>query len=188
MFVIESWPDPVLADAPRVRASSRPEILVDLARKDLDMIVRTRKVPNDWQQRLQGHQLPAEDLFLDGTLNDILSQLKGSAIRERYPAFMIEDVEQTAARAAAFAVSDRMVLRLTSEQQPEQPFGKAKLRAFCCYGSGQLHWKSGTFNGYDPTSSLSPFDLAFVPSWSGDRVRVSCEASPQAVYLALSVL
>ena len=126
MFVIESWPDPVLADAPRVRASSRPEILVDLARTDLDMIVWTRKVPNDWQQRLQGHQLPAEDLFLDGTLNDILSQLKGSAIRQRYPAFMTEDVEQTAALAAASAVSDRMVVRQRSEQQPVQPHRNGK--------------------------------------------------------------
>lgn len=188
MFVIESWPDPVLADAPRVRASSRPEILVDLARTDLDMVVWTRKVPSDWQQTLRVQQLPPDDLLLDGTLNEILTQLKASAIRERYPAFMIEDVEQTAALAAAFAVSDRMVLQLTSKCQTEQPSGKAKLRVFCCYGAGHIAWKSGTFHGYDPTSSFSPFDLAFVPSWSGNSVRVSREASPKAVYLVLSVL
>lgn len=188
MLAIESWPNPVLGHGPHVRASGKPEILTDLARPDLDLVIWARQVPAEWTQALNGRCATVESLILSGNLTTILSELKAPDCCEGYPDFMIEDVAQIAALAAVFAVSDRLTLHLGSEPDPAQIASPAKLKAFCCYGESALGWSSGSSSGKSFLSFLEPFGIAFGHIWNDDRIQIHKQIKNQNIFLTLSAL
>ncbi|GAJ27617.1 hypothetical protein [Acidomonas methanolica] len=145
MLAIETWPDPSRGNAPRVRAAADPAILLDLAETALDMLVWGRRVPLVWQEELERcDPLPCDGFSLEGTLDAVTAGLRDAARTLHYPAFLMEDVEQTVALVAALAFSNRLSLcvRSVPPEGMELPGDVTALRLACCYG-GVLDWVSG---------------------------------------------
>ncbi|GAD10129.1 hypothetical protein GFGA_1d0695 [Gluconobacter frateurii NBRC 103465] len=188
MFAIESWPDPVVGHGPRVRASGGTGILTDLVRSDLDLVIWTRQVPVEWKHASNDHYASVKSIVLSGPLTKILSKLKDKDFCAEYPDFVIEDVSQIAALVAAFAVSDRLTLHLGPEPDTAQITSLAKLKALCCYGESSVGWGSGPGYEDDFLSFLEPFAVAFIPSWSNDRVHIQKKAKNPILFLTLIAL
>ncbi|GAA4478225.1 hypothetical protein [Gluconacetobacter asukensis] len=170
--MIESWPAPAMGKAPRVRASSMPGSLVDLAASGVDMVVWARDVPPVWHETLETCALPDGCITLAGTLDEVTLALRRPDLRRRYPAFLVEDVAQTAALVATLAVCTSLTVMLgdPAAWPGADPLPAARLRALCCYGAGTVDWVSGRVGGCDLVSSISPYALAFVPAWGEAHV------------------
>lgn len=170
--MIESWPAPAMGAAPRVRASSMPGSLVDLAAPGVDMVVWARDVPPVWHETLETCPLPGGCVTVAGTLDEVTLALRRPGLRRRYPAFLTEDVAQTAALVATLAVctSLTVVLGDPAAWPGAAPLPAGRLRALCCYGAGTVDWVSGRAGGCDLISSVSPYALAFVPAWGEAHV------------------
>lgn len=151
-----------------MRAAADPAILLDLAETTLDMLVWGRRVPLVWQEELERcDPSPGEGFSLEGTLDAVTAGLRDAARTLHYPVFLMEDIEQTVALVAALAFSNRLSLcvRPVPPEGMELPGDATALRLACCYG-GVLDWVSGRTFLADEISSVPPYALAFLPSWS----------------------
>jgi len=166
MLVIESWPDPAVALAPRVRAASDPTILLDLTMTAIDVVVWGRNVPPAWQEELSVNTAPYEGFTLEGTLDQITAALRDAKRRRQFPVFLMDDVEHTVALAAALAFSNRLVVSLEPLAPPGAPVlrNTAALEVYCCYG-GAVSWDSGLPKDAESTTT-SVCALVFIPSFS----------------------
>ena len=169
---MESWSGAERRTAPYVRASALPGVLADLAEPGVDMVVWARVVPPAWHETLEACALPAGRVVLCGTLDEVTLALRRPDMRRRYPAFLLEDVEQTAALVAALAVCATLTVVLGDPTAWTEagPLPPGRLRALCCYGAGTVDWVSGQVGGCDLVSSVSPYALAFVPAWGAAHV------------------
>ncbi|MFW7267770.1 hypothetical protein ACMAUO_07335 [Gluconacetobacter sp. Hr-1-5] len=169
---MESWSGPERGAAPHVRASALPGALADLAGPGVDMVVWARVVPPVWHEMLEACALPEGRVVLGGTLDEVTLALRRPDMRRRYPAFLIEDVEQTVALVAALAVCATLTVVLGDPAAwvGATPLPPGRLRALCCYGGGTVDWVSGRAGGCDLVSSVSPYALAFVPAWGAAHV------------------
>jgi len=170
MLVIESWPDPGMASAPRVRAASDPAILLDLTRTAIDVVVWGRNVPSAWQEELSACAAQFEGFTLEGTLDQIIAALRDAKRRNQFPVFLMDDVEHTVALAAALAFSNKLVVSLEplAAHGAPAPRRTAALEVCCCYG-GAVSWNLGLPTDAESTTT-SVCALVFIPSFSDAEV------------------
>jgi len=171
MLVIESWPDPGVASAPRVRAASDPTILLDLTMTAIDVVVWGRNVPPAWQEELSVCTAQCEGFTLEGTFDQIIAALRDAKCRRQFPVFLMDDVEHTVALAATLAFSNKLVVSLEPLGAPGVPVPRntAALEVCCCYG-GAVSWENPGLPADAESTTTSVCALVFIPFSSDAEV------------------
>lgn len=180
VLFMESWPapapdspdmPPLAYPAPHVIACSNASVLLDLHRRDIDMVVWGRVVTDVWHKTLA--EVPSSQTVFDmsGPLGEIADALAAKAMIKAFPPLVLSDVAELSSLFSAVTQDCPQRVRLATESLDNTGFKAVPgaLRLVCCYGAASAEWCSYPDPNTGMTSTLDSFAVAFIKGAGGQH-------------------